>query len=244
MNYREHEPNARPVIAALLSDASNHRKIIMGIWNFTVLGILPLVTSCTAKAPDRSSPEKGTLPPEVLAAVDTTDSPYGQFNSMSHGKFIINKGTSVCRATRMVHAEYKGFSPRMLGPDLRPSSEAQSSKLSGNLNESFIKDNVCADDGINIVSFWRLVPNRNGRPYSLTLAVWQGSSTKRLAYWVGTIARIDGRRDDLSIAWPGGIEPTKKDIQVREWQVSLERDANDVSQKFMNEYRTTSGDGR
>lgn len=80
--------------------------------------------------------------------------------------------------------------------------------------------------------------NRQGEPYELTLAVWQGSRPE--AVWIGKVERPDGVRPDQAGKQPfrDGIPPPSwiQKSQDRRYQVekSEAEDVEDLSTQFVN----------
>ncbi len=155
----------------------------------------------------------------------------GQIHVQSRGNFVISSETAVCRAARNIDRSLEDSAPRFLGPGLGEAGAAKSSGLSAELGKDLGNGQICRSDGVNITNQWRLKLNRNGRPYELVLAVWQGDPAEGGAFWVGAVERMPGRYHPKSFAIAG---EDGRDVGERQWQSSVALDGAELSGMFVN----------
>ena len=185
---------------------------------------------------ENGAPEVPAAIQEMMAADFPAD---GEIHVQSRGTFEIRPETKVCRAQRDVVSDFKDAAPSLLGPGLGEAGAAASSGLSGRLGEAMSDGTVCSPDRINVINTWGLSLNRDGTPYRLVAAVWQGDPADGGAIWVGGLER----RGDLPDLPPpvddmpsGEITVSQQEIEDAEFVATvkwnLAKDANALTKKF------------
>jgi hypothetical protein len=156
----------------------------------------------------------------------------GQIHVQSRGKIVIKPETPVCRHWKKDGDFGVGSAKLFLalrqadaGPD---GSERQLDAAEAGCRQSK-----------SVVTFGRRFNNRNGEPYKLVLAVWQGDPAKGGAVWVGRVERAVGIRPEQMRKQPfrDGIPPPSwvRNSQDRRYQIekSQELDVKDLSLAFL-----------
>jgi hypothetical protein len=92
----------------------------------------------------------------------------------------------------------------------------------------------CTNDGRYVVSYWQLVKNRDGRPYRLIHALWQGDPANGGIMWVGGLERPNGGRPDVQDS------PPSSGSEFRERR-SIELDVNDITSRSVAEFVDKGG---
>jgi hypothetical protein len=145
-----------------------------------------------------------SVPAEVERLVEARFPADGQVHVQARGKFVVTEQTVFCRAPRNIAVSLKDAAPTFYNPGIDDVENAELGEV--------VHGKPCANDGINLINHWALVPNRDGEPYKLVLAVWQGDPANGGALWVGGVERIG----KLPLALPGPTDtlPTPDDLKV------------------------------
>jgi hypothetical protein len=128
---------------------------------------------------------KAALPVAVQTMVDAPFAADGEIHVQARGAFVVKADTAICAVRAEIDPSLKKGAPGFYDPGL-------DGHEGGSLNEPLRNGTICADNGQNLVSHWKLLKNRNGTPYKLVLAVWQGDVAKGGAVWVGAVERLEG----------------------------------------------------
>ena len=175
---------------------------------------------------------------QIEAVPDSAIPTDGSIHVVKRGRFVIAPTTLFCGVDAEVDDGLSKVGVRGLGIDGVVLGDAlkkmgQSTQHSDGSNRQRMLDGKhCTNNGKNVVYSGRAALNRTGEPYRLTLVVRQGD-----AFWQGLVERLDGRRSDVSTGFPdpplGGFEVSKNELDGRLNELSIARDINDMSKKFV-----------
>ena len=182
---------------------------------------------------------KPAVPDTVQKMMDAEIPADGKIHVQRLRQIIIKPVTDVCdmwlAAPESARYRYFGINSDDL---FRPLG--QSSTGDGGDRQISAKAKVCADP-TSVVIYGLKTSNRDGAPYKLVLAVWQGDQERGGAAWVGGIERSDGVRPDSRELLPfrdGLPSPSwAREKEDREYRigVSVERDVHDLSEAFTHD---------
>lgn len=178
----------------------------------------------------------------VIAGEFPTD---GKIHVRKQGVFKIEPATLFCEMDVVVDPEIEEVGITGIGIEGTTLSVAleglgQRTYLDGTSRQRSVRSGQCSDNGLNVVYRGYVQLNREGNPYKLVLAVWQGDPAIAPAIWVGGVERLDGQaRPDADFET---INPSSnprffgKSIKEQKVQAlmesSLELDRLELSKKF------------
>lgn len=156
-----------------------------------------------------------SLPEDLQRAMDAPIPADGQIHVRRRGRFQISANTLFC-------AERNTFA---VGVDTRPLSTRE--KCVVTTDHEDVPPQTVFMTG-------RQLPNREGRPYKLMLATWQGGAADG-AYWIGSVERGPDRLHERGRALIGDIENPRAEppieARIRE---SIAGDSEDLSNAFIS----------
>ena len=175
---------------------------------------------------DRRPVDADLIPAAVQQAMNADFPADGRIHVRSRGRLQLISNTVVCRVAATVDPGLNSARPVFPGLGIRGIRNF-------NLNEN-LKGVRCTNDGRNVVSYWQLVKNRDGNPYRLIHAIWQGDPANGGIMWVGAVERPNGKRPDVHDNPP---------FFGREfWERrSIELDVNDISSRLVSEFIDKGG---
>jgi hypothetical protein len=199
---------------------------------FTLIAMV-LLAGCSNDAPSASSVP--AVPPLIETMMAKDFPADGQIYVESRGAFVVNNDTMFCRHLNglMVQPEAANKLFKKLG---------QPATLKGGyprVNGKVGVDREC-DLPDQMFVKGEQTTNRQGKPYKLVLAVWQGDPSKGGAYWVGGVERLEGEHlpnpDILHpIEPPANYKPDKRQLISG----SISADISDLSEKFVTDVKGT-----
>jgi hypothetical protein len=140
------------------------------------------------KANDPVSVAKAALPVAVQTMVDAPFAADGEIHLQARGVFVVKADTMFCRDPNGFGVDTDQLKQLFRRLE-QPESLQGGSFFRGNCQMS--RDAKYATPNPIFVSGSQ-TPNRNGTPYKLVLAVWQGDVAKGGAVWVGAVERLEG----------------------------------------------------
>lgn len=159
--------------------------------------------------------ERSPIPSHVQKLAETAFLVDNRLHIQQHGKLTIRPTTKFCSFREGFYLD---------GIVLRNALERHRQRASSERTNCIARESDCeAPDTIYIYGFKS--DNRQGRPYALTYAVWQGHSAS-----VITLTRPDGARPGLKIAPVGAYFGWFSDANAeRLEQKSMMLDAQDIT---------------
>ena len=183
---------------------------------------LLLLSSCGEQSAGRNQAE---IPAEIEHMMATEFPADGQVHVQSKGRFVVKPDTPVCYFP-------DGFS--FEGRTLFTALGQPSSNQRGSGRQQPATAERCEFNFTTLLSKGVNLPNRQGRPYKLVLAVWQGDVAEgKGAYWVGGVERIAGQwHPEPQIFHP--IEPPSnyRPDESKVISGSISSDISDLSNQF------------
>jgi hypothetical protein len=177
------------------------------------------------KANDPVSVAKAALPVAVQTMVDAPFAEDGEIHVQARGAFVVKAEAAICAVRAEIDPSLKKGAPGFYDPGL-------DGHEGGSLNEPLRNGTICADNGQNLVSHWKLLKNRNGTPYKLVLAVWQGDVAKGGAVWVGAVERLDGKNPTVKVGHVGMPPYDEEGLAGHALGLSVSRDIQALSESF------------
>jgi hypothetical protein len=184
------------------------------------------------KAADPASAAKVEIPGAVQAIVNAPFAADGEIHVQSRGTFALKAGAAICAVGAEIDPSLKKGAPGFYDPGL-------DGHEGGGLNEPLRNGTICADNGQNLVSHWKLLKNRNGTPYKLVLAVWQGDVAKGGAVWVGGVERLEGKNPAVKVGHVGTPPYDEEGLAGHALRLSMSRDIQALSASFTSKLSNT-----
>jgi hypothetical protein len=181
-----------------------------------------------------------SFPPSIPPLIARPFAADGQIHVQSTGKIVIRPDTVVCNAARGQGEGHFGInSDELFAPLGQKKYGSKGSGRYGADRQYGLSDPECLTKGAVIINGVQS-NNRDGAPYKLVLAVWQGDPAKGGAYWVGGVERLDRLRPDLPPAPPS--QPKIENDPRETWgrsplarlRVSVGRDIKELGSMFTN----------
>lgn len=193
-----------------------------GVFGFLGAGAASVLGGC-------SSAESASIPAFVQAMMDADVPDDGRIHVEQRGRIRISPASLQCIAPARINDGLAQLDVRFAGIGLRDVYTAlgQPDYINGSSRHGQLGDR-CEDNGENQVVQWVLTSNRNGEPYRLALAIWQGSDN----YWIGQVIR-SGNRPEIKDFPPYRVGPRSRS------KVSVEVDRKELSSLFVKYF--TSG---
>ncbi|MFC4292671.1 hypothetical protein ACFOWX_09630 [Sphingorhabdus arenilitoris] len=183
-----------------------------------VVGLCAAVLGLSACGEREASPEIPEAIERMMSASFPAD---GQIYVQSQERFLINSFTNLC--LHQSSGELKGqyYSTPFNDYFRQVMNKERSIDSKGRFSDS----NLDCKKERSVFLFSKSWPNRQGKPYKLVLAVWQGpidAQGQPEAYWVGGVERGEGNMPPVMITSPFDIpgtgptdEQSKKLSQMR-----------------------------
>jgi hypothetical protein len=168
-------------------------------------------------------PRRHAIPNAVQTLIDAPISADGEVHIQSHGLFEVGANSFDCVMPARGSPALLKLAPGFYG--VGPGKHVR-------LDGPGVDGRICRDDGKNQVSSLILRPNRSGKPYRLTLAIWQGDAS-----WVASIERSNGRRADVSVMPIDDIVPARQTRKRAEGEIEAEL----VRWSIARDYRSMEG---
>lgn len=191
-----------------------------------------LLVACDRGSASRDQVSSVQVPDFVQHMMDADFPADGQVHAQARGRFRIDPTTAFC-----TFRPGYGLETELLNATLR--RMGQNTPHEGVYRE--YQANVSRECVPGRSVFIRAVPtsNRQGGPYKLVLAVWQGD-----AAWTGAIERLNGVRPEFESARPfrDGMPPLtpwarqgrEREDRNHRAELSIRRDMVDLSQAVLN----------
>jgi hypothetical protein len=197
-----------------------------------VLLVMVVSSGCSSEA----TKPKAVVPDFVQKLINAPFAADGQVHVQSRGRLVMGDETAVCYFPDGFSINSGLFFPAFGQSPDAPWGDRKQPAVQGRCD--FTKDMVLIKGTQTL--------NRNGKPYKLALAVWQGDvDSGKGAYWVGGVERLEGKRPDILIRSPfdiPGEEPSEQaivDAQNSALSQYISEDINRISKNFVDQF---SGD--
>jgi hypothetical protein len=179
-----------------------------------------------------------TVPTHIQKAMAADFPADGKIHVQRVGTIEIKSDTPIC--------SYKGEIGLVTGDLFSALGQSWSDK-NGSARTQHADRDECKVRVDSVFIYGNKTNNRNGTPYQLVIAIWQGD-----AVWVGGIERLDGLRPDnyeyasdrnagkLKSPFPGYMPygqdkipaRTQQDIIERWFEINIIRDSEDITKRF------------
>jgi hypothetical protein len=195
-----------------------------------MLGIMLLGSCDVYKAAKAANEERAKaaaklvrvpIPAAVQKMINVPFAADGNIHSQARGVFVVKPDTMFCRLPKTFPLNSDDLEQlfRKLGQD-----QSIGSYFRG--NGKVDRDPQCTRSSIFLSG--TSSKNRDGTPYKIVLAVWQGDVAKGGAVWVGVVERLSGFRTDVA------VEAGDESCDGRPHLCYSQRlDVEDISKKFI-----------
>lgn len=217
---RTHQMSFLPADAGAKSISTNRREIIEVIalpptvhrlvrWGQMATAALPLMACGSGSAPATSQP--ASMPQHVVEMTNRPRSAGSSLDEQSRGRFDIRPDTLFCQHAGRLAPELSSLAITPVGLDGVELAQSLAKLGQSDTRERMprllpVTEPVCSGSG-NVEVSLSIEPNKNGRPYKIVLAAWQGN-----AAWVGRAER-DGDYEQFADAkWMGEPERATRSI--------------------------------
>jgi hypothetical protein len=185
--------------------------------------VTPVAACGNSGDPSRHAVGVGDVPHAVQKMVDAPQPAAGGMRVQRRGGLQVAAGTLFCTINPDVAPSLRQQGVR--GTGLVGLSELLQKwrlpiNVDGSHRQRLADPKNCSTSGNPIISKGYVSLNRDGKPYRLVMAFWQGDSV-----WVGSIERGDGG-DEPPVFNPYGLNP----LPLR-----VERDTQYISKVFLSE---------
>jgi len=163
--------------------------------------------------------KKPTVPDVVQNMMDTEIPADRQIHIQNLGKVLIRQQTPTCYFSGgLLIDQVRFFIALGQGYSLNGAARLQPYDIEGRCS---VQSDTVFFQGVEF-------PNRQGVPYRLVLAVWQGDPAHGGGAWVGSIERADGVRDDRR-----GWRPFRDGITLKpSWMIRRENRAYAIGESI------------
>lgn len=164
-------------------------------------------------------------PPAIEQLMEADFPTDGQIHVQRRGAFRITPKTVVCYFPDGFSVDSQALF-RALG---------QTSVSPGGSDRQIVMSDYCAGQPAHVAIKGVQLRNRNGRPYKLVLAVWQGDPTTGGAVWVGGVERLEGRYPEKPLLRGLEGEPLDPAEELeRQIRNSINFDTHGLSNDFVS----------
>lgn len=189
-----------------------------------------MVAACAALAGCDGAPSQRFVPAAIETLMQAEFPADGAIHVRAKGQFLTRPGMAIC-----TYQKNGGVYKMLLGEELLRISNGRDS-ANGKMLENAEECHKVPNPIFRISS---QTANRNGEPYRLVLAVWQGDVAHGGAYWVGGVERLGGVRAEMKgqRAFRDGIPPPAsigkaQDLKYQQDE-SVQLDMSDMSKAFV-----------
>jgi hypothetical protein len=165
-----------------------HVKSMPCIEGLLCIFTLFLITGCRGG----HDPAKLIIPGVVQSAISAPSGGNEQVRVQAAGRFLIDSTTIFC-----------GWDDQALDTSAIFRRLGQPAYLNGSPRDARGESDARCSDKHNVRVRHLTTANQVGQPYKIVMALWQGDPSTDGAFWVGTVERIDGVRDDVEIRTNG-----------------------------------------
>ncbi len=179
-----------------------------------------VLAACGEARTVRTDPE---IPLFVQEMIDVDPPADGQVHVQSRGRFDFTPTTLFCGVDPIVDPALRPRGVRgtgLVGLVELMEKLGQPLSLNGSMRQRYLDPVHCPANAQNVVQQGFVLLNRDGEPYRLILAFWQGQ-----AGWVGTVERaVKGPRPEVFN--PYGTDPLRLEVAA---------DTTAISRRFLAE---------
>lgn len=182
-----------------------------------------------------SNGPEASYPASVRAMLKRELPADGRVHAQSRGNFRITPATHFCTYRPGYGLDGKQVTDALttIGQSDSDNGAARANGVFGERVSPDCKDHEASSP---VFIHGREALGRNGKPYRLTLILWQGD-----AAWIGSIERPEGKRADAIVAYPpindgpSFFGPTRAELEEKErLEDSRLRDMQDLSNAALN----------